>query len=159
MPHRAWEECSRLFAKEDSRSCSNCNELLPPSFFSPRSSECHSCLRARRRKTPRQPMTAASDENCPSCYAMLEPGMFNQSRLAPDGLSARCKICINERGKARYRVLRDNFKPIPVKQDFKPCTRCHKLKSVAEFSRVKLTEDGRVITCKFSSVTAPRLCV
>ena len=83
---------------------------------------------------------------CSKCRTIKQLTEFNKEKRNKDGYLNQCKICINNRIKEHYKLIKDEIYNDITKN--KTCNKCHQIQCVTEFHKDKTKYDGYHTQCK-----------
>ena len=144
------------------KECTKCHKPKPVrEFYRDRkrkdghSNICKDCTRERDRSRrqrlrdrPAEDIPSMKSKTCSKCVQTKLSIEFYREMHSPDGLSGKCKQCICEQKRSRYRKLAERAKgKIPHKRS-KLCPLCGEMKSVSHFYKAKGKPDGYRTLCK-----------
>jgi hypothetical protein len=98
-------------------------------------------------------LRSAVKKKCPRCGLTKSADDFGHNRTLRDGLSCYCKACNRELGNAHYRRKREAAGFLVTKREALPpgikrCARCHEIKLLGDFHRLRRQSGGYNPYCK-----------
>jgi len=92
-------------------------------------------------------MTNYKTKVCSICKEELPntPKYFHRNSMCKDGLTPRCKVCENSIRNGSFLIVEH---PVPTKDRYTFCTKCHNLKSNEKFYVNKTSLGGHIHICK-----------
>jgi hypothetical protein len=141
--------------------CPDCGKPRPESEFrSDRTGLPYgACRRCRGHRTG----NAYRDDHgrtCTVCDVYRPYSDFNKRQESPDGYAPKCRDCMKQRARARYKATHPDmgkrWSHVHRDDHGRTCTGCHTYKPRSDFSPLKASPDGCHAQCKKCEAAAAR---
>ena len=102
--------------------------------------------RAKRKKNKPEQYIPKDMQKCTGCKKIKPVSEYHKNSYAVQGISCRCKECVNKKSKTIYYLPDEE-----LQKRTKKCRHCGEVKTLAEFNKNKYSQDTRRGECKLCS--------